>query len=75
MLKEGLKKQLDILSPAREYPRETLKHDEVEVQTHRPSAPLPTLRLLYRYFPLLKHFALSSRLIHVVPKNIYADSG
>src|SRR5262249_16076539 len=24
MLKEGLKKQLDILSPAREYPRETL---------------------------------------------------
>ena len=30
------------------------------------------LRLLNRYYPLLKHFALPSRLIHVMPQDKYA---
>ena len=31
--------------------------------------------LLNRYFALLKHFALSSRLIYVMPQNKYASNG
>src|SRR4051812_26048303 len=60
MLKEGLKKQLDILSPARQYPREMLVASLVYffLSGHREATRLPNHGLLSHDLDGLRHLRL-----------------